>query len=122
MNDAHSRWVTVVAVVALGGCDTFFRVRGVLTDCRTGQPIPSAVISSRMVRGAGEEPGHDRVNGDGSYDLIMNEPPSASFELSFAASGYRSSTLVVDTTPERGKDLEVCLEPEERQGGARAHQ
>lgn len=100
----------MLALVAVLGCDTFFRVRGVLTDCSTRRPISTGVVSSRLLRGAGEEPSQDHVTIDGAYDLLMNEPPSASFEFVFSAPGYTSRTVVVDTTPERGATLEVCLD------------
>jgi hypothetical protein len=100
---------TIVDTIALSvdRGSTIAHIAGLVTDNRTGQPIPgvTVVLASSL--------GSDSVKtlGDGSYrfDPNLNGQPSVPMTLTFRQSGYNTSTVNLTLTPGESLSEDVVL-------------
>jgi hypothetical protein len=60
----HDRFVAMLfAVLVLPACDTFFGLRGKVTDCDTAAPLPGVGVDVHVVSGP-------------AYDLCLTQAPT----------------------------------------------
>ena len=84
-----SQHLFLFAVVFLmTGCESFFRVRGTVTDYRTGAPIAGAKATLVLDRGAGEEDHSEVTDSTGRIGFWMNEPQSVWATLTVTKTNY----------------------------------
>lgn len=76
---------------------------GVVTDARTGKPIPGVQISLSVTGNT------TTTSADGIYSFI--DLPAGSFEVVFKKSGYKSATKTVLITAGKVANLDVQLTP-----------
>lgn len=76
---------------------------GVVTDARTGKPIPGVQVSLSVVGNT------TTTSADGIYHFI--DLPAGSFEVVFTKSGYKSATKTVLITAGKVPPLDVQLTP-----------
>ncbi len=105
-----AKCVAIVAVLFLGGCDTFFVVRGTVIDSTTSLPIGGADVELVLDRGAGEPDQLTETKPDGSIELWMNEPRSAWATLTIRKDGYETWSQQFRGSPKNG--LEIYLRPQ----------
>jgi hypothetical protein len=94
-----------VVLVAAAGCDRFYTVRGTVASCRTGAPVPGAIVHLHY-------PGErdcGATDEKGAFVVSPNDPPGTQpGTLTVAASGYRTVTRTVHD----GEQVNVCLQQE----------
>jgi len=86
MKSQHLFLFAVVFLVT--GCDTFFAVRGTVTDYRTGTPIAGAKAMLILDRGVGEEDHIGVTDGTGRIGFVMNEPQGVWATLTITKTNY----------------------------------
>jgi hypothetical protein len=91
----------VCAVVALAGlfatgCDSFFVVRGQVTDCTSGAPLPAVSVDVDVERGYDDRvesfPDMTMTDAKGNYQIGLNDPSESWATLTFHRQGYLSLT------------------------------
>lgn len=90
--------VAVVSAAVLAGCSV--RLKGLVTDSATGQPVPqcAVMIGSR----------YDRSDAEGRYILPIHTDWT---RVTFIASGYEPKTVEFRYSMDRDSVVDVALEP-----------
>jgi hypothetical protein len=91
------------------GCDTFFELDLVVTDCVTGQPLQGVAASTHLDDGSSEEDHNGTTDMAGRVFLHLNEPDSVTVTLSLTKGGYQDWTKQFRGEP--AKPYTVCLQP-----------
>ena len=99
----------VVAVFALSGCDTFFQLDLVVTDCMTGQPLQGVAVSTHLDDGFGEEDHHATTDMAGKVFIELNEPDGVTVTVTLAKVGYQDWTKQFRGEPP--KPYAICVQP-----------
>lgn len=105
----------VFAALLLAACDTFFGVRGRVTDCATLAPLAGVAIDVHVERGFRDRmeslPNEDTTNARGEFQFDINDPESTWATLTFHREGYQSKTLPqLKGHATQDPPLEVCLD------------
>jgi hypothetical protein len=81
-----------------------------VTDCRTGRPIPGAIVTAVTSESVPGRPREVRT-GDQGYSEVYPSPPDRQHQFSVAAPGYeaKSRSLFIASTAVTREN--VCLEP-----------
>lgn len=104
-----SRVAKLLLLVAplLGGCDTFFEVRGRVTECSSGAPIVGVSVRTTL-RGGGETQ-EAFTDSSGRYLAFLNEPPTVEATIVYEKPTFVSVERSFEGAPEGDED--VCLQP-----------
>jgi Carboxypeptidase regulatory-like domain len=115
-HDSHVALLLLALTLALPACDTFFDIRGRVTDCGTSAPIAGVSIDVHIDRGFHDEmaslPNEAMTDAGGNYRVGLNSPSDTWATLTFHRDGYSSFT-----SPQfKGHDIndppyDVCLTP-----------
>jgi hypothetical protein len=98
------------ALLILTGCDSFYRVDAVVTDCATHEPVAGVHVTIRVEEAVGT-PSPRIVEletpPDGRILVTLNQPDSVTATLTLTKSGYTSWTTQLGSRGER--PLRICL-------------
>jgi hypothetical protein len=89
------------------GCDEFFDIRGVLSDCYTGERIAGA----QGVAVAAGFSGQTLFTTDaaGVFAIHMNAPRQANVTVVISKPGYVDLTVMYQGVPADAEHIELCL-------------
>jgi hypothetical protein len=112
------RDIAVAVAVSLSlfaGCDTFFGMRGTVTDCASAAPLPGVGIDVHVDDGFGDRmeslPNVATTNATGTYKFDINDPNSTWATLTFHLDGYTSLTPPqFRGHHQRDPPVDVCLD------------
>ncbi len=86
----------LLAALALPACDTFFGMRGQVTDCATDAPLVGVGIDVQVDRGYQDRmvslPDYAMTDAAGNYAVHLNEPERSWVTLTFHFVDYESFT------------------------------
>lgn len=99
-------------VLALGGCDTFFQVRGTLTDCATGIPIAGATVVTATDPGAwgGPETEMTTTDAKGHFEASLDKPMDEAATITFSKSGFVPLSHDFKGLPTWPYQIDFCLD------------
>jgi hypothetical protein len=106
-------WLLVL-VGTLSGCDTFFQVKGNLTQCGTGAAIVGAEVVVMTDPGAWDGPEmKTTTTGDtGHFFVGLNKPMDEAATVSFSKAGFTSfSRDFPKGVPTWPYQFDPCLDP-----------
>jgi hypothetical protein len=100
---------TAIAMLT-SGCDMFFGVAGEVVRCADDAPIEGARVRAVLLDGASdEEIVEARTDRAGEFSLVLNEPDTATVQVSFTADGFTQVRETYRGAP--GTRQRICLEP-----------
>ena len=95
----------------LAGCDTFYHVEAVVTDCGTGRPLAKVHVSIRVEDAVGT-PSPRIVEletaPDGQVEATLNQPDSVTAIVTLTNPGYEPWSNQFEGSP-RERPLRICL-------------
>ncbi len=98
--------IAIPFVLTLTACDAFYTVRGTVRSCADERAIPGAAVT---VSYPGES-GGDETTADGSFSVMVNDPPGDDeAELEASSPGYATARRTVHHSHDESQD--ICLEP-----------
>jgi hypothetical protein len=113
----RSSLATIVLLASsMLACDRFFVVRGLATDCASAAPLPRVSIDVEVERGYRDRmesfPDLTTTDGDGRYEIGLNDPSESWATLTFHRGGYATlTTLEIKGHTEADPPVDVCLTP-----------
>jgi hypothetical protein len=109
------RWLFLFGFAGiLSGCDTFFQVKGNLTECGTATPIAGAEVVVTTDPGAWEGPEAEATSTDenGYFFVGLNKPMGEAATVSFSKDGFAPLSRDFPTgVPSWPYEFAPCLEP-----------
>jgi len=107
---SRGAWCLVLAVSLLAAPAVEAGYGVTVLDCRSGRPIPGALVTATTADEAPGRPRRVETNGDGHAELLP-APAGREHGFTIAARGYQSRTRTVFVAADRVARESVCLEP-----------
>lgn len=97
----------LLLLLLIGGCDQFYSVSGVVTDCATGTPIGAANVRLVLEDDGEIDTDEGQTDAAGEFQLVLNAPHGEELaSLDVSKDGYAAARQSV-----RSEDrTTVCLD------------
>ena len=97
-------------LAAFAGCDSLFKIDGRVTRCSDGHPLVGVKAQLFLVAGISDrEDVTSYSDPDGSYEAVLNEPPSVAARLVLDKPQFITVEQSYQAAPSQAQDF--CLMP-----------
>jgi hypothetical protein len=98
----------VSLALALTGCDTFFELDLIVTECVAEQPLQEVAAVTHLHGDYSEDDQHEATDASGKVFISLNAPDHATVTLTLSKAGYADWTKQFRGEPV--KPYRVCLQ------------